>query len=84
VGQVKAEGQCRPGGPLEAVHVPLPAGVVKHAPPRTVTPRPLPALPHGTRDYQRAWGISHGFHVATVGALPRAVLQAYQEALRDD
>lgn len=78
----QAYGQCRPGGPLEAVHVPLPVGVVKHQPPKVVESRPLPALTHGARDYIRAWAISHGFHVATVGALPKAVLQAYREALR--
>jgi hypothetical protein len=81
---MKIYGQAMSGGPLTGTHVPLPSGVVKHQPPKVVTPRPLPALEHGTRDYQRAWGISHGFHVATVGALPRAVLQAYKEALRDD
>lgn len=74
-------GQAMSGGPLTGTHVPLPLGVVKHSPPKVVTPKPLPALATGSRDYIRAWGISHGFRVAQVGALPKAVLDAYQEAL---
>jgi hypothetical protein len=78
----KSYGQCSPGGPLEVAHVPLPLGVVVHAPPKVVVPKPLPALPHGTRDYIRKWATSHGMSVALVGALPKAVLAAYREALR--
>lgn len=76
----KSEGQCMPGGPLTGTHVPIPVGVVVHAPPKVVTPKPLPALEHGTRDYIRAWAVSHGFSVALVGALPKNVLRAYKEA----
>jgi len=73
-------GSCRPGGPLNAVHVPIPVGVVVHTPPKVVAPKPLPALTTGSRDYQRAWAISHGMRVALVGALPKNVLRAYKEA----
>lgn len=77
---MRIEGQCLSGGPLHLTHVPIPVGVVVHAPPKVVTPKPLPALATGSRDYQRAWGISHGFRVAQVGALPKSVLDAYKEA----
>lgn len=63
-------------------HVPIPTGTVTHAPPVHVTPKPLPALATASRDYQRRWAASHGMHVATVGTLPKAVLEAYAEALR--
>ena len=79
---MKVYGNAMSGGPLEAVHVPLPTGVVHHTPPKVVAPKPLPALATGSRDYIRAWGVSHGFRVAQVGALPKAVLDAYQEALQ--
>jgi hypothetical protein len=79
---VRIDGQCTPGGPLTVKHVPIPVGVVVHTPPKVVTPKPLPALEHGTRDYIRKWAISHGMSIATQGALPKAVLQAYREALR--
>ena len=77
-------GQAMSGGPLNAVHVPIPTGVVTHAPPVHVTPKPLPALATGSRDYQRRWATSHGMHVATVGALPKAVLTAYEAAIVRD
>lgn len=80
----KSYGSCRPGGPLEATHVPIPLGVVVHAPPKVVAPKPLPALATGSRDYVRKWAVSRGMSVALVGALPKAVLQAYREALRHD
>lgn len=79
---MKVYGNAMSGGPLEATHVPLPTGIVHHTPPKVVAPKPLPALATGSRDYIRAWGISHGHHVAQVGALPKAVLRAYQEALQ--
>lgn len=78
----KIYGQAMSGGPLNATHVPIPVGVVVHSPPVHVTPKPLPALATGSRDYVRAWATSHGMRVALVGALPKAVLDAYQEALR--
>lgn len=78
----KVYGQAMSGGPLNAVHVPIPIGVVTHAPPVHVTPKPLPALATGSRDYVRAWAVSHGMHVATVGAPPKNVLDAYREAIR--
>lgn len=78
----KSYGQCAPGGPLNAVHVPIPVGVVVHTPPKTVTPKPLPALATGSRDYVRKWAVSHGLRVALVGALPKNVLRAYKEACK--
>lgn len=78
---MKLYGSCLSGGPLEATHVPIPVGVVTHAPPVQVTPKPLPALATGSRDYVRKWAISHGMRVATVGALPKAVLAAYEAAI---
>jgi hypothetical protein len=79
----KSYGQCAPGGPLNAVHVPIPTGVVTHSPPVHATPKPLPALATGSRDYVRRWATSHGMRVATVGALPKNVLAAYEAACHD-
>lgn len=80
----KSYGNCAPGGPLEVGHIPLPIGVVTHEPPKVVTPKPLPALATGSRDYQRKWAISHGMYVALVGAIPKTVLRAYRDAIPTD
>lgn len=80
----QSQGSCMPGGPLGIKHVPIPIGTVTHAPPVHVTPKPLPALATGSRDYQRRWAISHGMRVALVGALPKNVLQAYEAAIVGD
>lgn len=75
-------GNALAGGPLSVKGIDPPTSTVTHAPPVHVTPKPLPALATGSRDYQRRWALSHGMRVALVGALPKAVLDAYQEALR--
>lgn len=81
---MRIEGSCLSGGPLEARHVPIPVGTVTHAPAVHVTPKPLPALATGSRDYVRRWAISHGMHCYAVGALPKAVLAAYEAAIVRD
>lgn len=76
-------GNAMAGGPLSVKGIDPPTSTVTHAPPKVVTPKPLPALATGSRDYQRKWAISHGMHCYQTGALPKAVLQAYREAYRE-
>lgn len=79
---MRAEGQCMAGGPLSVKGIDPPTSTVTHSPPVHVTPKPLPALATGSRDYVRKWATSHGMRVALVGALPKNVLQAYEAAIR--
>ena len=78
---MKVYGSAMAGGPLSIKGIDPPTSTVTHAPPVHVTPKPLPALATGSRDYIRAWATSHGMRVALVGALPKAVLQAYEAAI---
>ena len=79
---MKSYGNAMPGGPLVGSHVPLPTATVVHTAPVVAQRKPLPALPDAPRDYIRAWANSHGMRVCQVGALPRKVLDAYEEATR--
>jgi hypothetical protein len=81
----RIEGQCMAGGPLNGPDkdkVDIPRIAVVHRLPEPSKPTPLPARRDAGRDYVRAWAWSHGMRCATVGALPKAVTEAYAEALR--
>ena len=80
---MKSEGSCLPGGPLNGNPPPLPTRAVPFRQPADVKPTPLPARRDGSRDYIRRWARSHGFHVYAVGALPKKVLDAYAQALKE-
>ena len=79
---MKSSGSCMAGGSLSVRGIPTPPNTIRHADPTPVERKPLPARADGTRQYVRRWAVSHGFHVATVGAIPKKVHDAYAEALR--
>jgi len=83
---MNAQGQCMPGGPITATHVPLPlprptgTDAITHynqRPQRAVAP-----TVDGTTADVRAWAIANGFEVALRGAIPSRVRNAYEQEAR--